>query len=99
MPLLTNSPKLGTSAGLLGGYLHQFDEDSPTSLFGATGSYINTDSVTIAAFARMYFDQDKQRLLLGAFHVEVNNEYAEYLGTGYAVKTTDNIYALFASYL
>jgi hypothetical protein len=99
VPLLTNSPKLGTSAGVLGGYLHQFDEDSPTSMFGATGSYSNTDSVTIAAFARMYFDQDKQRLLLGAFHGEVNNEYADYLGTGYAFQTTDTIYALFARYL
>lgn len=99
VPLLTNSPKLGTSAGVLGGYLHQFDEDSPTSMFGATGSYSDTDSVAIAAFARMYFDQDKQRLLLGAFHGEVNNAYADYLGTGYAFETTDTIYALFARYL
>lgn len=83
----------------MGGYLHRFDDESPTSTFGVMGTYSNTESLTIAAFSRMYFDQDKQRLLLGAMRGEVNNEYADFLGTGYEVKTRDNIYAIFARYL
>jgi hypothetical protein len=31
-------------------------------------------------------------------HGDVNNEYADYLGTGYEVKTKDDIYAVFARY-
>jgi len=99
LPLFSSAPKLGTSFGAMVGYLHRFDDVSPTSTFGAMGTYSNTESLTIAAFSRMYFDQDKQRLLLGAVHGEVNNEYADFLGTGYEVKTTDNIYAIFARYL
>lgn len=99
VPLFNSAPKMGTSIGALGGYLHHFDEESPTSMFGITGTYSNTDSLMFAAFARIYFDQDKQRLLLGGMHGEVNNEYADFLGTGYEVKSTDNIYAIFARYL
>jgi len=99
LPLFSSAPKLGTSFGAMVGYLHRFDDVSPTSTFGVMGTYSNTESITIAAFSRMYFDQDKQRLLLGTVHGEVNNEYADFLGTGYEVKTTDNIYAIFARYL
>ena len=99
LPLFSGAPKLGTSLGAMGGYLHRFDDVSPTSTFGVMGTYSNTESLTVAAFSRMYFDQDNQRLLFGAMHGEVNNEYADYLGTGYEVKTTDNIYAIFARYL
>ena len=99
VPLVTSAPKLGTSVGALAGYLHKFDEDSPTSTFGVTGTYSNSESLTVAAFGRMYFDHDKQRLLMGAMHGEINNEYADYLGSGYPVKTTDDIYAIFARYL
>lgn len=98
IPLITSAPKLGTSAGGLAGYVRKFDAESPPSLFLIKGTYSNTESISVGAFARMHFDQDKQRLLLGVVHGEVNNEYADYLGTGYEVKTKDNIYAAFARY-
>ena len=34
VPLVSNSPKLGTSFGLLGAYLRTFDPDSRVSVFG-----------------------------------------------------------------
>jgi hypothetical protein len=99
VPIFSNAPKLGTSLGAMGAYLHRFDDGSPTSTFGVMGTYSNTESLAIAAFSRMYFDQDKQRLLFGAMQGEVNNEYSDFLGTGYEVKTTDEIHAIFSRYL
>jgi len=99
LPLFSNAPKLGTSLGAMAGYVHRFDVVSPPSMFGVMGNYSNTESITIAAFSRIYFDQDKQRLLIGAVRGEVNNEYADFLGTGYKVKTKDDIHAIFARYL
>ena len=99
VPLVSSAPKFGTSIGAMGAYLHQFDDDSPTSMFGIIGQYSNTDSNFYGAFARMYFDHDKQRLILGAIRGKVNNEFEDFLGSGQLVKTTDDIHANFVRYL
>src|SRR4030095_2968088 len=39
LPLLQSNPKLGTSAGVLGGYIHQFDAKSRPSIFAVQGQY------------------------------------------------------------
>jgi len=98
-PLVSSAPKFGTSIGALGAYLKNFDEKSPVSMFGTAISYSDTDSAMIAAFANTYFDNDRQRLVAGLIAGEINNEYADFLGTGYPVKTTDNIHAAFIRYL
>lgn len=98
-PLVTSAPKFGTAVGAMGAYLKKFDEASPTSMFGAAASYSNTESVFFAIFANTYFDNDKQRLLAGAMGGEINNEYSDFLGSGYPVNTTDNIHAIFVRYL
>ena len=51
-PLLQSNPKLGASAGALGGYLHDFDKKSRPSIFGLQAQYSNTDSIIGGAFAR-----------------------------------------------
>jgi len=98
-PLVSSAPKFGTSLGALGAYLKKFDDNSPTSMFGTAVSYSNTESAFIAVIANTYFDNDKQRLVAGAIGGEINNEYSDFLGTGYTVKTTDNIHAVFVRYL
>ena len=99
VPVVSSAPKFGTSLGAMAGYLHQFDDDSPTSMFGIMGQYSDTDSYTYGAFARMYFDHDKQRLLMGAIRGKIINEYEDFLGSGMRVNTTDNIHANFVRYL
>lgn len=98
-PLVSSAPKFGTSIGALGAYLKNFDEESPVSMFGSAVSYSNTESAMLAVFANTYFDNDRQRLLTGLIGGEINNEYADFLGTGYQVQTTDNIHAAFVRYL
>jgi len=98
VPIVSSAPKFGTSIGAMGAYLHQFDDDSPTSMFSIMGQYSNADSLFYGAFTRMFFDQDRQRLIAGAIRGEINNEYDDYLGSGLPVKTTDDIHAIFVRY-
>jgi len=97
-PLLSSTPKLGTSFGAMGGYLYKFDELSPVSTFVLIGTYSSTDSYVSGLFGKLYFDEDKQRLMAGGVYGKVNNEYNDFLGSGQEFKTTDNIHALFARY-
>ena len=75
----------------MGGYLKKFDEESPASMFGVMGSYSDTDSFFYGAFARTYFDNDRQRITAGIANGRVNNDYEDFLGTGLSVSTTDNV--------
>jgi hypothetical protein len=98
-PLISSAPKFGTSIGAMGAYLHKFDESSPTSMFAAIVSYSNTESLVYGGFGATYFDNDNQRLMLGAIRAEINNEYSDFLGTGLPVLTTDDVHAIFVRYL
>lgn len=98
MPLISSSPKLGTSIGAMAGYLYKFDEDSPTSTFSVMGNYSSSDSVVMGVFTKTYFDHNQQRLVAGFIRGEVNNEYNDFLGIGAPSKTTDDFHALFTRY-
>jgi hypothetical protein len=98
-PTLSSDPKLGSSIGFLAGYVHYFDEDSPSSLFGVSGSYSDTDSKVGGIFAATYFDKDQQRLQAAYLSAKVENEYQDYLGTGATVLTTDEATLKFIRYL
>lgn len=91
VPLVSSDPKVGTSAGALAGYLHRFDEQSPTSTFGATANYSNTDSYTVGLFARTYFAGDRHRLIAGVASGKIRNDYDDFLGSGLPVQTTDDL--------
>ena len=97
-PLLSSGPKMGTSLGAMAGYLYRFDEDSPTSTFAAVGTYSNTDSYFTGMFAKTYFDANTKRLMGGVLYGQINNEYNDFLGSGYPVRTTDNLHAIFVRY-
>ena len=98
MPLVSSSPKMGTSIGVMAGYLHKFDEESPTSTFSVMGNYSSSDSVVMGVFAKTFFDHNQQRLVAGFIRGEVNNEYNDFLGIGVPSKTTDDFHALFTRY-
>ena len=99
MPTLSSDPKLGTSLGVLGAYLHYFDEKSRVSMFGATAMYTSTDSTVGAAFAKTSFGEDQHRLVALAAGGVIKNNYDDYLGSGVPLKTTDDLRVLVTRYL
>ncbi|MCJ7540448.1 MAG: BamA/TamA family outer membrane protein [Desulfobacterales bacterium] len=95
-PLVSSDPKISTAGGALAGYVHQFDEESPPSLFGVTGTYSTTDSWYLGAFAKSHFGKDKHRITAAVVTGEIRNDYSDFLGSGLDVQTTDDLtmYAL-----
>ena len=98
-PLVSSDPKISNSAGVMAGYIHQFDPNSPPSLFGVMGTYSSTDSYYYGGFAKAHFGQDRHRLMAGAFSGKVNNDYSDYLGTGLPAQTTDTLRVFGLRYL
>ena len=99
LPLLQSNPKLGTSAGVLSGYMHQFDAKSRPSIFALQGQYSDTDSIIGGGFARTSFDEDRQRLIAGLLYGYVKNDYEDYLGTGVPLKSNAELHSFFSRYL
>ena len=99
IPLVSTDPKLGSTFGALGAWLHYFDPQSQVSMFGAIAEYSTTDSMVGALFARTSFGADRHRLEgLGGFGY-IRNEYKDYLGSGETLETTDDIRMIAARYL
>ncbi len=90
-PLVSSDPKVSTSGGVLAGYIHQFDEKSPPSLFGVTGAYSTTDSWYTGVFGKTYFGRDNHRLTTVLAMGEIRNDYSDFLGSGQDVQTTDDL--------
>jgi hypothetical protein len=60
-------------------------------MFGAMGTYSDTDSFFYGVFTRSYFDNDKQRITGVLINGRINNNYEDFLGTGLPVSTTDDL--------
>lgn len=90
-PLLSSDPKISTAAGVLAGYVHQFDEESPPSLFGLVGTYSTTDSWYVGAFTKAHFGEDLHRLSAAIVTGAIRNDYSDFLGSGLDVQTTDDV--------
>ena len=97
-PVFQSNPKLGTSIGALGGYIHYFDEKSRPSIFAVMAQRSNTDSTIAGAQARTSFDEDRQRLLAGLMYGYVKNDYSDYLGTGVPLQSNGELRSLLARY-
>lgn len=98
-PLVSSSPKLGTSFGALGAYATMFDPGSRLSLFGLMAQYTSTDSIIATVFARTSFAADHHRIVALAVLGNIKNDYEDYLGTGQPLKTNDDLKAVAARYL
>jgi hypothetical protein len=98
-PILQSNPKLGTSLGVIGGYLHTYDEKSRPSIFALQGQYSDTDSIVAGGFARTSFDDDQQRIIAGVLYGYVKNDYDDYLGTGVPLKSDGELRSFLARYL
>ena len=98
-PVFTSNPKLGTTLGGTGGYIHLFDRESRPSVFAATGQFSNTDSIVGGVFARTSFDADHQRLNAAVTFGNIKNDYDDYLGTGLPLKNEAELRSFIARYL
>ena len=98
VPVLSSNPKLGTSFGLLAGYLHYFDQESRPSMFAVTGQYTSTKSIVAGAFARTSFDEDHQRMIAAIVYGNIKNDYDDYLGTGIPLRNEADLHAYIARY-
>ena len=99
MPTFSSNPKLGNAFGAMGAYVTKFDAKSQVSLFGLSGQYTDTDSVTVAAVARTSFGADHHRLSAYAIVGKIKNDYDDFLGSGMPLKSEDNIRAFLTRYL
>src|SRR3954465_15416281 len=99
VPVVSSNPKLGTSFGGMGAYLHQFDPASQVSLFGITYQYTSTHSTIAGAFARTSFHEDHHRIVGIAAFGYIKNDYEDYLGSGQPLRTNDDLKALAGRYL
>lgn len=99
VPLFSVSPKLGTSLGVLAGYLHYFDELSRVSMFGVTAQYTSTGSMVGGAFGKASFGEDHHRLIAAVVGGNIKNDYSDYLGTGVPLQSNDELHAVVSRYL
>jgi len=99
VPLVSNSPKLGTSFGVMGAYLRTFDPDSRVSVFGINYQYTSTHSSIATAFGRASFGADHHRIVGVAAVGLIKNDYEDYLGSGQPLKTNDDLRTLAGRYL
>ena len=98
-PVMTSNPKLGTTVGVTGGYIHRFDNASRPSVFAATGQVSNTDSMVGGMFAKTSFDADQQRLNVATTFGNIKNDYGDYLGTGVPLRNNAELKSVIARYL
>jgi hypothetical protein len=98
-PTLAADPKLGANVGAVIAYLKQLDAESTPSMVGLSVSYSDTESLAGGIGAQLYWGADTRRLLLLAGGAEINNQYDDFLGTGQAAETQDNVHTLGFRYL
>jgi hypothetical protein len=73
-PLVSSSPKLGTSLGAIGAYATTFDPGSRLSLLGLMAQYTSTESIIAAVFARTSFAADHHRIVALAVLGNIKND-------------------------
>lgn len=90
-PVFSSDPKISTSGGAMVAYMHKFDQASPMSLVGVTGTYSTTDSYFYGGFWRLFFNEDKHRLSGVLGRGKIKNDYSDFLGSGLSAQTTDDL--------
>jgi len=98
VPLISSNPKLGTSLGGMVGYIMKFDAASEPSLIALQGQGSNTSSRTAGLGGKLYWNQNHDRMSLGAVGGKVTNDYLDYLGSGQEVRSDETLRAFFMRY-
>jgi len=98
LPTFQSNPKLGTSLGVLAGYVHYFDEKSRPSIFAVLGQYTSTESIVAGVQARTSWDEDQQRVIAGMVYGYIKNDYSDYLGTGVPLQSNSEVKGMIGRY-
>ncbi|MFZ4285683.1 BamA/TamA family outer membrane protein [Variovorax sp. HJSM1_2] len=99
VPLVSSSPKLGSSLGLMAGYVTRFDAASSPSMVGLQAKRSDSDSQVMSVFARLYFNEDRDRVIAAVFNGKIHNDYQDYLGSGIEVHAEENMHGFYTRYL
>ena len=76
IPLINNSPTMKTGFGGIGMYffkLNAEDKISPPSIVSVVGLYTTNKSHVFIPMAKLFWDEDKNRLTIGGGNVRINN--------------------------
>jgi hypothetical protein len=99
VPVLSIDPKLGTSIGVMAGYMHHFDEKSRLSILAANAQWTSTGSVIGGLFGTASWAQDHHRLVAGVVGGQIKNDYDDYLGSGVPLRSDSELGMVIARYL
>jgi hypothetical protein len=99
VPLVSSSPKLGTSLGAMIGYVRRLDAVSPPSVLLLQGSRSSTQSTVLAAGGKFYWNEDRDRLFVGLVGGTIHNDYQDFVGSGQEVRTEEDLRAFVVRYL
>lgn len=97
VPLVSSNPKLGTSLGLMAGYVHQFDHSEP-SLFATQLQRSNTSSKTYGLGGKVFWNENADQLIFGLGGGKVSNDYLDFLGSGQQVRSDEALRGYFLRY-
>jgi hypothetical protein len=98
VPLISSNPKLGTSLGGMAGYITRFDAKSEPSMLAVQGQGSNTSSSTLGIGGKAYWNENHDRMTIGAVAGKVTNDYLDFLGTGQQVRSDENLRSFFFRY-
>ncbi|WP_396614791.1 BamA/TamA family outer membrane protein [Lysobacter soli] len=98
VPLVSSNPKLGTSLGAMVGYIHKFDAVSEPSLLALQAQRSNTSSRTLGLGGKAFWNENRDRLMVGIASGKVTNDYLDFLGTGQEVRSDENVRGYFLRY-
>ena len=99
VPTFSSDPKVGTSIGVMAGYLLKLDPESTSSMVAAGATYSNTDSRIGGLMFRSFWDGDSKRFNAIVAAGVVNNDYEDFLGSGLPLSTTDDMKLIYLRYL
>ncbi|MDC8785042.1 BamA/TamA family outer membrane protein [Roseateles koreensis] len=99
VPLVSSSPKLGSSVGVLAGYVTRMDDASSPSMLAVQGTKSNTQSQVLGVGGKLYFNQNRDRLFAAVGMGNAHNDYQDFNGSGQRVVSEDKLHSAFVRYM
>ncbi len=98
VPLVSSNPKLGTSAGLMVGYVTKLDATSEPSMLAMQVQRSNTDSSTLGLGGKAFWNDNAEQLQFGVVGGHVTNDYLDFNGSGQEVRSDETLRGYFLRY-
>lgn len=98
VPLVSSNPKLGSSVGLMAGYVRKLDATSEPSMLAMQLQRSNTSSRTYGAGGKAFWGDNANQLQFGVGGGKVTNDYLDFLGSGQQVHSDETLRGYFLRY-